>query len=81
MKILINILKSKLILYAAISISFIGVTLTLGNLLLIKGFPLELIDIEIDLIKDLPISYFLVSLLYWNIPLVLALVARTLFKG
>jgi len=81
LKILINILKSKLILYAAISISFIGVTLTLGNLLLIKGFPLELIDIEIDLIKDLPISYFLVSLLYWNIPLVLALVARTLFKG
>ena len=81
MKILIEILNSKLILYAAISISFIGVTLTLGNLLLIKGFPLELLDIEIDLIKDLPISYFLVSLLYWNIPLVLALVARTLFKG
>jgi hypothetical protein len=64
----------------AIALAVIGTVIVLANLLLIKGFPLELIGIEIDAIDELPISYFLISLLFWYTPLLLALLARFFLK-
>jgi|TARA_B110000438_G_scaffold267794_1_gene282905 hypothetical protein len=75
-----EILSFKLILYLAIALAVIGTVIVLANLLLIKGFPLELIGIEIDAIDELPISYFLISLLFWYTPLLLALLARFFLK-
>lgn len=75
-----EILSFKLILYLAIALALIGTVIVLANLLLIKGFPLELIGIEIDAIDELPISYFLISLLFWYTPLLLALLARFFLK-
>lgn len=76
-----EILNFKLFLYLAISLAVVGTVIVLANLLLIKGFPLEIVGIEINLINELPISYFLISLMFWYTPLLLVLLARKFFKN
>ncbi len=77
---ILKFLTFKLFFFIAISLSLIGFFLILANLLLIKGFPLEFIGIEIEILDDLPTSYFFIPLLYWNIPLMIVIIARFIFR-
>ncbi|MEC8448325.1 MAG: hypothetical protein VXZ10_00670 [Pseudomonadota bacterium] len=52
----------------------------LANYLLIKGFPLELIGLELEVLDRVPDSYFFIPLLYWNIPLLIVALARLIYR-
>ena len=76
----LKFLNFKLFFFLAISLSVIGFMLIFANLLFVQGFPLEFFGIEIEFLEELPTSYFFIPLLYWNIPLLIVLVARLLYR-
>ena len=77
---IIRFLNFKIFFFLAISLSLIGFILIFSKILLINGFPFDFIGIEVEILDDLPISYLFIPLLFWNVPLVLVIIARLLFK-
>ena len=77
---ILKFLNFKFFFFIAISLSLIGFFLILTNYLLIKGFPLELIGLEIEILDRIPDTYFFISFLYWNIPLLIVILARLIYK-
>lgn len=73
-----KLLNFKLLLFMGISFSIIGFIQVLASVLLVNSFPIELI--EIDLINKIPVSPLLVPLLFWNLPLILAIAFKVIFK-
>jgi hypothetical protein len=58
----------------------VGFAIVLAQFFLFEGF-LDFIEVEIDFLENLPSSYFLVPLIYWNIPLLIVLVAKYIYRG
>ena len=77
---ILKFLNFKLFFFIAISFSLIGFFLIFTNYLLIKGFPLELIGLELEILDKIPDTYFFISFLYWNIPLLIVILARLIYR-
>ena len=77
---ILKLLNFKFFFFVAFSFSLLGVLMILANYLLIKGFPLELIGLELEVLDRVPDSYFFIPLLYWNIPLLIVALARLIYR-
>lgn len=77
---LLKFLNFRLFFLLAISLSMVGFAIVLAQFFLFEGF-LDFIEVEIDFLENLPSSYFLVPLIYWNIPLLIVIVARYIYRG
>jgi hypothetical protein len=77
---LLKFLNFRLFFLLAISLSMVGFAIVLAQFFLFEGF-LDFIEVEIDFLENLPSSYFLVPLIYWNIPLLIVLVAKYIYRG
>ena len=55
---ILKFLNFKFFFFVAISFSLLGFLMILANYLLIKGFPLELIGLELEVLDRVPDSYF-----------------------
>ena len=77
---ILKFLNFKFFFFVAISFSLLVFLMILANYLLIKGFPLELIGLELEVLDRVPDSYFFIPLLYWNIPLLIVALARLIYR-
>ncbi len=77
---ILKFLNFKFFFFVAISFSLLGFLMILANYFLIKGFPLELIGLELEVLDRVPDSYFFIPLLYWNIPLLIVALARLIYR-
>jgi|TARA_B110000503_G_C7133203_1_gene407685 hypothetical protein len=74
-----NLLDGRLLLFIGLSFSIVGLVQVLATILLVNSFPIDLIGI--DMLNKIPMTPFFVPLLFWNLPLVLVLISRAIFKG
>jgi len=76
---ILRFLNFKLFFFVAISLSLIGLLIVFSEILLIEGF-LDFTGIEFEFLENLPQFYFFIPLIFWNIPLVVVIVARIVYK-
>ncbi len=77
---ILKFLNFKFFFFITISLSLIGFFLIFTNYLFIKGLPLELIGLEIEILDRIPGTYFFISFLYWNLPLLIVVLARLIYR-
>ncbi len=75
----LKFLNFKLFFFLAISLSLIGLLVVLSEIFLLEGF-LDFVNIELEFLNNLPSSFFLMPLIFWNIPLVIVIIARIIYR-
>ncbi len=76
---ILKFLNFKLFFFLAISLSLIGLLVVLSEIFLFEGF-LDFVNIELEFLNNLPSSFFLMPLIFWNIPLVIVIIARIIYR-
>ena len=76
---ILKFLNFKLFFFLAISLSLIGLLVVLSEIFLFEGF-LDFVNIELEFLNNLPSSFFLMPLILWNIPLVIVIIARIIYR-
>ena len=76
---ILKYLNFKFFFFLAISLSLMGFIVVLSEIFIFEGF-LDLINIELEFLDRIPDSFFLMPLIFWNIPLFIVIVARIIYR-
>ena len=76
---ILKYLNFKFFFFLAISLSLMGFVVVLSEIFLFEGF-LDLINIELEFLDRIPNSFFLMPLIFWNIPLFIVIIARIIYR-
>ena len=76
---ILKILNFKLFFFISLSLSLIGLFTALSEVFLLERF-LDFVGLEIEFLENLPISFFFLPLIFWNIPLLLMIIAWVIYK-
>jgi hypothetical protein len=76
---ILKLLNFKLFLFISLSLSLIGLFTVLSEVFLFERF-LDFVGLEIEFLENLPISFFFLPLIFWNIPLLLMIIAWVIYK-
>ena len=76
---ILKFLNFKLFFFISISLSLIGLFTVLSEVFLLERF-LDFVGLEIEFLENLPISFFFLPLIFWNIPLLLMIIAWVIYK-
>ena len=76
---ILKILNFKLFFLIAISLSLIGLLVVLSEIYLLEGF-LDFVNIELEFLDTLPSSFFFAPLVFWNIPLLIVVIVRIIYR-
>ena len=76
---IIKYLNFKFFFFLAISLSLMGFIVVLSEIFIFEGF-LDLINIELEFLDRIPDSFFLMPLIFWNIPLFIVIIARIIYR-
>tara|TARA_B100001093_G_scaffold174923_1_gene167660 strand:- start:111 stop:359 length:249 start_codon:yes stop_codon:yes gene_type:complete len=76
---ILKFLNFKLFFFISLSLSLIGLFTVLSEVFLLERF-LDFVGLEIEFLENLPISFFFLPLIFWNIPLLLMIIAWVIYK-
>lgn len=76
---ILKYLNFKFFFFLAISLSLMGFIVVLSEIFIFEGF-LDLINIELEFLDRIPGSFFLMPLIFWNIPLFIVIIARIIYR-
>lgn len=76
---ILKFLNFKFFFLLAISLSLIGFIVVLSEIFIFEGF-LDLINVELEFLDRVPNSFFLMPLIFWNIPLFIVIIARIIYR-
>jgi hypothetical protein len=76
---LYKLFNYRVILFLSVLLSLFGLFQFLSIFLLLRGFPLEFL--EIDIPEQISFTFMALPLLFWNIPLLGALIWKFFFKA